>query len=306
MGLARAVLKLLLNESRRRPFTGRILTLGKQDIHFDQKCLVETAAEAGVTLEAPLEPAGAGGQGPAAVGAVPFQALFKSLGFSQCESMDFSDFEKADILFDLNCSEAPPELLGAYDLILDSGTLEHVFHVPNVLKNIFSMLRVGGRIIHISPSTNHIDHGFYMFSPTLFWDFYTANQFELNSVRLVRLAARAVDAGWYLIDYAPGCLNRFSHGGLDDGIYMVATIATKTELSTGDKIPQQGMYVRAWQQSHNSGERKPRKSSTGLRRKVSDAYQSTRPARHALIRMVKGLWYRNPLARIGLKETERY
>src|SRR5882724_11728361 len=204
MGLPRAVLKMLLSEARRRPFTGRALTLGKQDIHFDRECLVRTAKELGINLKLPNQDAAESRPGTTGEGAICPQLLFKSLGFYEYQSLDYSDFEKADILFDLNSSPVPPELLGAYDLILESGTLEHVFHVPNVLKNIFSMLRVGGRIVHVSPSTNHIDHGFYMFSPTLFWDFYTANQFELKSVRLVRVSTRSgVDSGWQLMDYTP-------------------------------------------------------------------------------------------------------
>ena len=62
-------------------------------------------------------------------------------------------------------------------MIIDGGTMEHIFHIPNVLNNIYRMLRVGGRIIHISPSSNYVDHGFYSFSPTLFYDFYQTNKF---------------------------------------------------------------------------------------------------------------------------------
>lgn len=186
MGLPRGVLKILLKEAGRKPFSGRILTLGQQDIHFDREFLVQTAREFGVHLNLPGETALANGGESAGQRSLSPQILFQSLGFSECRVMDYSDFEKADILFDLNSNPPPPELLGAFDLILDSGTLEHVFHVPNVLKNIFSMLRVGGRVIHVSPSSNYVDHGFYMFSPTFFWDFYSTNQFELNSVRFVR------------------------------------------------------------------------------------------------------------------------
>lgn len=34
-------------------------------------------------------------------------------------------------------------------------------------------------MIHASPSHNHADHGFYVFNPTIFYDFYTANGFDV-------------------------------------------------------------------------------------------------------------------------------
>ena len=80
----------------------------------------------------------------------------------------------------------PPELKEAFHVVLDPGSIDHVFYLPNSLKNIFQMLKIGGRCIHISPSSNHIDHGFYMFSPTLFWDYYTENKFSLNSINVIQ------------------------------------------------------------------------------------------------------------------------
>src|SRR5207249_3920994 len=97
--------------------------------------------------------------------------FFKALGFSEVAAMDYSDFESARYIHDLNSSEPPEHLLENFDVIIDGGTIEHVFHIPNVLNSIHKMLRPHGRTIHMSPSSNHIDHGFYMFSPTLFWDF---------------------------------------------------------------------------------------------------------------------------------------
>lgn len=131
-------------------------------------------------------------------------------------------------------------------MIIDGGTIEHVFHIPNVLNNIYKMLRQGGRVIHLSPSSNHIDHGFYMFSPTLFGDFYTTNKFEINSFQLFRYTPLHHVEPWEISDYVPGCLDKVSFGGLDDGMYGICIIATKTKDSTGDIIPQQGSYINIW------------------------------------------------------------
>jgi hypothetical protein len=172
------------------------------------------------------------------------RSFFGLLGFDQVESLDYSNYEGADHIVDLNQGRMPDHLLQAYDFIVDGGTLEHVFHVPNVLLNIFSMLRTGGRILHMAPSSNHMDHGFYMFSPTLFSDFYCANKFETNLSQVYRHTTDHVADPWDVIDYEPGCLDGVSFGGLDDSIYGVVFIATKTDESTGHAIPQQGLARR--------------------------------------------------------------
>jgi hypothetical protein len=50
-------------------------------------------------------------------------------------------------------------LVGQFDVVLDSGTIEHVFHIPDALKNVLSLAQ-GGRVICMSPSSNHVDNGF--------------------------------------------------------------------------------------------------------------------------------------------------
>ena len=247
MGLAKGSLKLLLKEASQRPFSGRVLTLGRQHIYFSYDLLRKIAEDFGVELSDPGEITLHHNQELAAAGYISDDILFRSLGFCESKALDYSDYEFAHYIFDLNSSEVPKHLLEAFDVIIDGGTIEHVFHIPNVLNNIYKMLRQGGRVIHLSPSSNHIDHGFYMFSPTLFWDFYTTNKFEINSSQLFRYTPRRHNvAPWEISDYVPGCLNKVSSGGLDDGAYGICIIATKTKDSTGDIIPQQGSYINIW------------------------------------------------------------
>ena len=104
------------------------------------------------------------------------------------------------------------------------------------------MLRSGGRIVHIAPSSNHIDHGFYMFSPILFWEFYTRNKFIIHSSQIFRYHIQHETKPWKIYDYEPGCLGRVSFGGLDNKLYGVSVIASKTPSSTCDVIPNQTEY----------------------------------------------------------------
>ena len=111
-------------------------------------------------------------------------SFFKSIGFQSVESCDVSDYEGTKHVLDLNLP-VPMDFYDSYDVIVDGGTLEHIFNIPQVLENIFNMLKTGGRIIHLTPTSNFVDHGFYMFSPTLFFDYYTVNRWNIVTNYLI-------------------------------------------------------------------------------------------------------------------------
>lgn len=99
------------------------------------------------------------------------EAMFRSLGFGDVESLDFSDFEGAQLLCDLN-QPVPEEWHGQFDFIFDGGTLEHVFNVPQALRNMFDMLSPNGRFVALNPLNNWVGHGLYQFSPELVYAFW--------------------------------------------------------------------------------------------------------------------------------------
>ena len=86
------------------------------------------------------------------------------------DSLDISNYEGANLLYDLN---KRIQLGSTYDLIIDAGTLEHVFNVPIALENISSLLKVGGRVIHFVPANSYMGHGLYQFSPEFFASVYS-------------------------------------------------------------------------------------------------------------------------------------
>ncbi len=243
MGIAKGAAKVLLKEASRRSFEGRVITLGRQNIWFSYESLQKMAMEFGVELSDPGDITLSHKPELAARGYISDNSFWRSLGFSESKALDFSDYESADYIFDLNSNEIPQHLFEAFDVIIDGGTIEHVFHIPNALNNIHKMLRLDGRIIHLSPSSNHIDHGFYMFSPTLFEDVYEANKFEINNLQVFRYTPRHNIDPWEISNYQPGCLKPVSFGGLDDRMYGIICIVTKTKDSTGNIVPQQGVFV---------------------------------------------------------------
>ncbi len=245
MGISRAGARLLLEEARQRPFSGRMLQLGRQRIHFDQSDMDRLAALHSVDLQRAIPPTNVFKpiDDPSCLDDGSF---FSELGFHEVESLDYSSDENPTYVHDLN-NLVPSILKDRFDMIYDGGTMEHVFDVRSVLRNIFEMLHVGGRIIHSSPSSNHIDHGFYMFSPTLFLDYYATNNFLIHDLQFFFYSAAHNTEPWSIHAYEAGCLDGFSMGGFDKGKMVGITIsAEKTTESTCDRIPQQGMYAKRW------------------------------------------------------------
>ena len=97
--------------------------------------------------------------------------------------MDISDFEGAAVVHDLNAPldrEKHAAHLARYDLVIDSGTLEHIFNVPEALGTYDSLVRTGGFVYITTNANNHFGHGFYQFSSDLFFRFFSIeNGYEM-------------------------------------------------------------------------------------------------------------------------------
>lgn len=117
--------------------------------------------------------------------------LFRMLGFETVDSIDYFPNEKPSHVLDLN-RPLPEELWGRYSLVCDGGTIEHCFDVPEALANVVRLLRTGGLALHVSPLSGWIQHGFYQFSPNLFFDFYATNGFGGLSAK-IQFEGRCID-----------------------------------------------------------------------------------------------------------------
>ncbi len=247
MGLARAAINLLLNEARRRPFVGRVITLGSQHVYATAREVEAMADKQGVELASrDFEPHRV--PALAAQGFISDRSLLRSLGFSDIVRVDISAYEECDEILDLNSAETPVALCGQFDLVLDSGTLEHVFDFPAALRHCCRLVRPGGRIIHLTPTSNCVEHGFYSVSPTLFHDFYRANHFEVADLLLCRIPLDLPRGAWDVFDYFHSPLRMIPLGMLDDSIWFTWSVAIASN-STATVIPQQGFYESTWRQA---------------------------------------------------------
>ena len=69
-----------------------------------------------------------------------------------------------------------------------------------------------------------------MFSPTLFHDYYTTNDYIVNEIYLYSYRADNLYGFWTLYEYFPGALHKLQLGGLDNKMYGYIVYARKQKL----------------------------------------------------------------------------
>src|SRR5262249_6420137 len=72
-----------------------------------------------------------------------------------------------------------------YTIVIDGGCLEHIFNFPTAIRNCMEFLDMNGLFISITVTNNFMGHGFYQFSPELFFRVFSReNGFETKSIVL--------------------------------------------------------------------------------------------------------------------------
>lgn len=119
------------------------------------------------------------------------EAFFKRLGAERVESLDHSAYQGCSVIHDLNEPLPRDAAREGYDLVYDGGTLEHVFHFPNAIANCMALVKTGGHFMCSSPATQWLGHGFYQFSPELFFRVLSPeNGFEIRRIFLAEFSDR--------------------------------------------------------------------------------------------------------------------
>ena len=118
------------------------------------------------------------------------EAFWEMMGTDELVTLDGSDYEGATFIHDLN-KPIPDEMKERFDAVCDVGTLEHVLDLPTALRNCLDMVALGGRVFIHTPANNFFGHGFYQFSPELFYRVLAAdNGFEIERVVAVEYGPR--------------------------------------------------------------------------------------------------------------------
>ena len=183
MGFLPSHLRMLIRAHRRHAFRGPVCTLGNQETwasYADLEDLFHAADypyqkvdrvyrhTSKMFAEQPV-------LRDLARDFVHAKVFFQMLGIDEYVDVDAFEFDKPALIFDLNHT-IPGSLADSFRLVIDGGTVEHIFDVRQVLTNIVRLLQVGGHVVHMA--SFEMDHGFYALSPCLFFDFYGANGFS--------------------------------------------------------------------------------------------------------------------------------
>jgi hypothetical protein len=176
MGFEANAIKFLLLAKKENILLGKTLTLGRQSYQLDKKELLSILPKYGFTQNEVEE---LFDQDNTYV-----EPFLKAIGATNVDSMDASEYEHATLIHDLN-NPITEGLKGKYDTIIDAGTLEHIFNFPTAITNCMEMLKVGGNFIAITVTNNFSGHGFYQFSPELFFRILSPeNGFETKKMYL--------------------------------------------------------------------------------------------------------------------------
>jgi hypothetical protein len=172
MGIDVHTLKLIMFASKGRPL-GRTATIGRMGLHVPKEKLgqLNFGTDYGPYCE---------------------DFLKAEFGAINVDSFDKSEYEQATHIADLN---EPLTIEPSYDTIIDGGTLEHIFNVPQALESVSKMCALGGQILHVLPANNLCGHGFWQFSPDLFLSLYSnANGYDETQVFLADVSN---EQEWY-------------------------------------------------------------------------------------------------------------
>jgi SAM-dependent methyltransferase len=233
MGLDINSVQFLIAARRDGAEFGDVLTLGRQNLNVYPVRLRQVLAAHGFPGDAFPD---------SIPGTLYAEPLFRALGARTVSALDASSFEGAEFVHDLN-QPIGPELRERFDLVFDGGTLEHVFQFPVALKSCMEMVRPGGRLFLHTVANNWGGHGFYQFSPELFYRALSpANGFEVESMILHRVGPYG---RWYQVNDPERIRSRVEFITLAPVMLLVRARRTRV-VPVFAAPPQQSDYTPRW------------------------------------------------------------
>ena len=231
MGIDTQALKLLAMATMKKEF-GRTLTIGRQGLYTPKQVIDQF-------IDKPYR------DFDYTTGKEYCEELLQDhFGSSIVDSVDASTYESATIIHDLNLP-VDEDLHEKYDTIFDGGCLEHIFNINQALINLSKMCKVGGQILHVLPTNNQCGHGFWQFSPEIFFSLYTeANGYSDTEIFI----GDTTNANYtYKLDPPPkGGRHDIQH---PNPLYvMVRTVKSKSDFSHSKVY--QSDYIHNWENSN--------------------------------------------------------
>ncbi|MEZ5405603.1 MAG: methyltransferase domain-containing protein [Verrucomicrobiia bacterium] len=212
----------------------KIVTIGRPEINIPPKLLKKELDYFNLSLKTKTE-------------FIPGQRhyaepILEALGAKEIQTLDVSDFMGAQIVHDMN-QPLPENLKSRFDIVYDTGSLEHIFNFPVAIKNCMEMLKENGRLMIHTTANNCMGHGFYQFSPELFYRIFS----EENGFEVERLILHAVGpyGKWYQVNDPKAIKSRVELISFRP-IYLLLQARKTASKSIFAIAPQQSDYQDAW------------------------------------------------------------
>jgi len=285
MAITKAAASLLFELKTTQTIGGTICQLGRQTILVSTDKIRKVAKDFGFDSKATNEELPWTGNADDVY-------LFETLGYDKVESIDADGFENATYVMDFNM-EVPEEFHNRFDAIYDGGTIEHIYNMPQVMKNIHKMLKPGGLVMHLSPSNNHVDHGFYMFCPTFFYDYYTSNGYKIVRSNLFEYSPNPLNPTWKIYNYESLSIEHLAFGGWSNSSMLgIWFVAQKTESSSDNVIPLQARYLKVWERHKSKSKLSVSENSAlGKMARKTKAILKGNPYSYRFLYAVRNLYY---------------
>lgn len=156
------------------------------------------------------------------------------LDYSKIMAIDLHGTPAAHKL-DLN---QPLSLTEQFDVIMNSGTAEHVFNICQFFKTSHEFTKPGGLMFHTVPFRGLLEHGFYSINPTFFWDLAAANGYSVLLLAYAQLASQQFTA----LKSRRDILDMARRGALGADALLYA-VMKKSQTESVFRIPIQGGYA---------------------------------------------------------------
>lgn len=148
-------------------------------------------------------------------------------------AIDLDPHAKGAIRHNLN-EPLPDDLVDCFDIVINTGTTEHVFDQRRAWESIHDACRPGGLMVHAVPLWGWLDHGFVNYQPTLIADVATENGYEVLA--------------WLFYELTTGFMANVAEPkdfeelrGRDAGAMMHVALK-KDATESRFRVPMQGVY----------------------------------------------------------------
>jgi SAM-dependent methyltransferase len=109
------------------------------------------------------------------------QTFWQALGLKHASI----DLAGGTTQLDLNNDRVPENLRGAFDLVINAGTTEHLANQENAFRVIHDLTRPGGLMYHEVPGSSCTDHGFLAYQPKFFHRLMQQNDYQKVMFKVV-------------------------------------------------------------------------------------------------------------------------